>query len=143
MATTTSSSGSVTITLGERAVWSAAYVDDLPDSAFLVVEDGGSKDSEGKTTPRSLRHFPYKDAGGNVDLPHLRNALARIPQSSLPDDVKAAATKKAQRILSAQNADAEGRDNPPRENLVRGMFPSDMELRDAGEAMPTLAGHFS
>jgi len=32
---------------------------------------------------------------GKVDLPHLRNALSRIPQSRLPGDVKAAAAAKA------------------------------------------------
>lgn len=82
-----------------KAVWTAAYINDLPDSAFLYVESGGSKDSEGKTTPRSLRHFPYKDAAGAVDLPHLRNALSRIPQSNLPQDVKDRLAAKAQRIL--------------------------------------------
>jgi HK97 family phage prohead protease len=82
-----------------KAVWTTAYINDLPDSAFLYIESGGSKDSEGKTTPRSLRHFPYKDANGSVDLPHLRNALARIPQSNLPQNVKDRLTARAQRIL--------------------------------------------
>jgi len=91
---------------GERAVWSTSYVNDLPDSAFLYVESGGTKDSDGKTVPRTLRHFPYKDSTGAVDLPHLRNALARIPQSDLPDDVKASLTKKAQGILADQNNSA-------------------------------------
>lgn len=86
-----------------RAVWSTAYMNDLPDSAFLYVEPGGAKDSDGKTTPRTLRHFPYKDASGKVDLPHLRNALARIPQSDLPADVKDSVTAKAKKILAAQN----------------------------------------
>ena len=143
MAVTTSSTGGVTVTVVERAVWTAAYIDSLPDSSFLYVEDGGKKDGENKTVPRSLRHFPYKDDAGSIDLPHLRNALARIPQSDLPADVKSRVTTKAQRLLAGENSDTSGRDNPPRENLVRGMFPSDMELRDAGEAMPTLAGHFS
>lgn len=67
-----------------KAVWSAAYVNDLPDSAFLYIESGGEKDSEGKTTPRSLRHFPVKGDDGKVDLPHVRNAIARIPQSNAP-----------------------------------------------------------
>ena len=62
------------------AVWSTAFVNNLPDSAFLYVESGGKKDSEGKTTPRSLRHLPYKGTDGKIDLPHLRNAIARIPQ---------------------------------------------------------------
>lgn len=66
---------------GEKVAWTAAYVNDLPDSAFAYVEPGGKKDAGGKTVPRSLRHFPFKGAGGKVDLPHLRNALARAPQS--------------------------------------------------------------
>src|SRR5215831_7370826 len=61
------------------AVWSTASVNDLPDSCFLYIESGGKKDSDGKTTPRSLRHLPYKNASGSIDLPHLRNAIARIP----------------------------------------------------------------
>lgn len=65
--------------LGE-AVWSRKYVNDLPDSAFALILPGGTKDDEGKTKPRSLRKLPYKDADGNIDLPHLRNALARLPQ---------------------------------------------------------------
>jgi hypothetical protein len=80
------------------ATWTTAYINNLPDSAFLYVESG-EKDADGKTTPRSKRHFPYKDDTGKVDLPHLRNALARIPQSSLPDDVKKRLTTKAQGIL--------------------------------------------
>lgn len=87
-----------------KTVWTASYVNDLPDGAFLLVEDGGTKDDEGKTTPRSLRHFPYKDAGGVVDLPHLRNALARIPQSDLPQDVKDRLTARAQAILDEQKS---------------------------------------
>jgi hypothetical protein len=63
-----------------EAVWSTAFVNDLPDSSFALVEPGGEKDEEGKTKPRSLRHLPYKDSGGKVDVPHLRNALARLPQ---------------------------------------------------------------
>lgn len=81
-----------------EAVWSASAINDLPDSAFLYIEPGGTKDADGKTTPRSLRHFPVKDASGKVDLPHLRNALARIPQSKLSAEVKAAALKKARSL---------------------------------------------
>ena len=85
------------------ATWDTAYVNNLPDSAFLYVEPGGDKDSEGKTVPRSLRHFPYKDDSGAVDLPHLRNALSRIPQSSLPQSVQDELSAKARGILDAQN----------------------------------------
>jgi len=64
-----------------KAEWTSGYINDLPDSAFAYIESGGDKDSEGKTTPRSLRHFPHHDSSGKVDLPHLRNALSRAPQS--------------------------------------------------------------
>jgi len=80
------------------AVWTTAFMNDLPDSAFLFIEPGGDKDEDGRTVPRSLRHFPYKDASGKIDLPHLRNALARIPQSSLSAEVKQRVIAKAQGI---------------------------------------------
>jgi len=67
-----------------KAEWSTAYVNELPDSAFLYVEAGGEKDEEGKTKPRELRHFPYKDKDGNVDQAHVMNAIGRIPQSTAP-----------------------------------------------------------
>ena len=78
----------------EAMVWSTAYINDLPDSSFAVIESGGTKDGEGKTTPRSLRHLPYKDSSGKVDLAHLRNALARLPQTSISSDLKSKARTK-------------------------------------------------
>lgn len=67
-----------------KAQWSRAYVNDLPDGAFLFIEPGGEKDDGGRTLPRSLRHFPVRNHRGELDLSHLRNALARIPQSETP-----------------------------------------------------------
>lgn len=95
----------------EKAVWSRAYINTLPDSSFLYVEAGGKKDEEGKTVPRSLRHFPYKDATGKVDLPHLRNAIARIPQSKLglsADEIDRLQAK-ARKILEDENKKTEGK----------------------------------
>lgn len=70
---------------------SAAEINDLPDSDFAFIEPGGEKDGEGKTTPRSLRHFPIQDAD------HVRNALARAGQSPFGDKampkIRAAAAK--------------------------------------------------
>ena len=66
----------------ERAEWDTAYVNNLPDSAFAAIEGGGKKDDEGKTVPRSLRHYPHHDSGGKLDMPHLRAALSRIGDSS-------------------------------------------------------------
>jgi len=84
------------------AVWTTKYINDLPDSAFLYIESGGKKDEEGKTVPRNLRHFPYKNVSGKIDLPHLRNAIARIPQSNLPADIKDKLQAKARNILEAE-----------------------------------------
>jgi len=64
-----------------KAEWSTAYINNLPDSAFAYIEPGGSKDEEGKTKPRSLRHFPIRDANGKLDEAHVRNALSRLSQS--------------------------------------------------------------
>lgn len=98
-----------TSTLDVKAVWDTAYVNDLPDSAFLYIEPGKDKDEDGKTTPRSARHFPYRDTEGALDLPHLRNAIARIPQSNAPglDDAdKERLQNRARRMLEdAQKSD--------------------------------------
>lgn len=58
----------------DLAVWTGAFINDLPDTAFALVEAGGEKDEDGRTTPRSLRHLPHHGTDG-LDLPHLRNAL--------------------------------------------------------------------
>lgn len=65
----------------ERAEWTAAYINDLPDSAFACILSGGEKDESGKTVPRSLRKYPHHDASGAVDAAHLANARARVRQS--------------------------------------------------------------
>ena len=87
----------------QEAVWSAKYVNDLPDSAFFYITPGGKKDASGKTVLRSLRKLPYKDKNGKIDLPHLRNAIARIPQAK---GISAATKKrlqaKARRFLARQ-----------------------------------------
>jgi hypothetical protein len=54
---------------------SQAAINDLPDSAFAHIEAGGTKDPQGKTVPRSKRHFPVHDEA------HARNALSRAPKS--------------------------------------------------------------
>jgi len=76
--------------LSER-VWTRNYINNLPDDAFAIILPGGKKDEEGKTVPRSLRKFPHHNMAGDVDLPHLRNANARVEQSSLTTAQKAMA----------------------------------------------------
>lgn len=39
----------------------SSEINNLPDKEFGYIEPGGKKDDEGKTTPRSLRHFPLHD----------------------------------------------------------------------------------
>uniref|UniRef100_A0A6M3K194 Putative peptidase n=1 Tax=viral metagenome TaxID=1070528 RepID=A0A6M3K194_9ZZZZ len=87
----------------QKAKWSAAYINDLPDSSFAHVESGGEKDVVGKTAPRSLRHLPYKDADGNIDMYHLRNTLAKAKQADLPQSAKDKITSKLTQILESSN----------------------------------------
>lgn len=65
-----------------KAVWTATA--DLPDSAFLFIEAGGKKVDD-KTRPNSLRHLPVKNASGEYDAAHVRNAIARANQIKLKD----------------------------------------------------------
>jgi len=88
----------ITMVVEQMRDWDTSYVNDLPDSAFAVIE----KDYlEGKIQDKNARHLPYKNKEGNVDLPHLRNALARvnqiepIGQSETKDDL----IKKAMDVL--------------------------------------------
>jgi hypothetical protein len=65
-----------------KADLSTSSINDLPDSAFAHIEPGGSKDEDGKTTPRSKRHFPVHDEA------HAKNALARLSSSPFGDKAK-------------------------------------------------------
>lgn len=88
------------------AVWDTAYINDLPDSAFLYIEPGGSKDDEGKTTPRSLRHLPVRDKSGKLDAAHLRNAIARASQVSGISSAKASELQnKARKLLASASSE--------------------------------------
>lgn len=61
--------------LEEAAKWTRAYINSLPDSAFIYIEPGYKEGQD-----KRARHLPYKDDSGKVDQPHLRNALARCNQ---------------------------------------------------------------
>lgn len=84
------------------ADWDQQYVNDLPDIAFAYIEPGGEKDEKGKTVPRGLRRLPFKNMDGSVNLDHLRNALARLDQTSLSQDGKTEARRKLEK--AAQEA---------------------------------------
>lgn len=90
-----------------RDVWTTAYVNDLPDSAFLLITPGGTK--TGGRTDGAHRFFPYRDATGKIDLPHLKNAGARIPQaSSLTADQRAEAMAKYKKLAAAHPGIGDG-----------------------------------
>jgi competence ComEA-like helix-hairpin-helix protein len=62
----------VFVSVGLAEKWSQRYIDNLPDSAFAVVEirqDG-----------KKIRHLPHHNHLGEVDIPHLKSALGRIHQ---------------------------------------------------------------
>lgn len=82
----------MTHALMSRAQLAAADINDLPDDQFAFIEPGGRKDAGGKTVPRSLRHFPVHDAA------HVRNALARAPQSPYGDKAMAKIRAAAKRL---------------------------------------------
>lgn len=62
--------------------WSTKYQNDLPDSAFLIVDEDcvSYKDDKGRSHPLSCRKLPVKNHLGNYDCDHLRNAEARANQ---------------------------------------------------------------
>ncbi len=70
----------------EAAKWSRKYIRQLPDSAFAAIE----KSPEGK----AIRHLPHHDAEGNLDIPHLCNALARLTQVKWRDPAEAEAARR-------------------------------------------------
>lgn len=83
------------------AKWTTKFINSLPDSAFIVVEPSYKS---GKDEDKRARHLPYKNKEGKIDLPHLRNALARCNQikavtdSTSTEDLRKKACKKAQSL---------------------------------------------
>lgn len=69
----------------ELAKWDTAYINSLPDAAFAVLEPDYQR---GKSKNKNARHLPHhskevkngRDSQDHVDMPHLRNALARVDQ---------------------------------------------------------------
>lgn len=116
----------------ESEKWTREYINNLPDSAFLYIEPGGEKDEEGKTKPRSLRHLPYKDMDGNIDVEHLRNAIVRLSQENtgkdwLTADLRERLLNKARKLLESYNKEEK----------------SEMELEQALERIKELESKLS
>src|SRR6266567_3038373 len=127
------------------AEMSAAAINELPDSDFAYIEPGGSKDSDGKTTPRSLRHFPIHDAD------HVRNALARAPQSPFGKEAmpKIKAAAKRFNIDVASSEEQQSSEVGPegliglRDVCVRASMPGPQLEKRGDGAMPILVGYLN
>jgi hypothetical protein len=67
------------------AAWDRAYINALPDAAFAYVEPAYKR---GETKNKNARHLPHhakevkngRSSSDHIDMPHLRNALARVDQ---------------------------------------------------------------
>jgi hypothetical protein len=131
------------------AVWTTAYENTLPDDNFAFIEDGGTKDDSGRTTPRELRHLPYKDANGNVDLPHLRNALARLSQTKgISADEEEKIRAKLQKLLGDDTTKADRLDSDvvrlvPLTLDANGDLPTRIPLFVTGDWDNSVKGNFS
>jgi len=108
------------------AEMSAQDINDLPDSAFAYIEPGGKKDAQGKTVPRSKRHFPIHDAA------HVRNALTRAPQSPYGDLAMPKIRAAAKRMGIGEPAET-SRTEP-------GLFARSFDLEDI-QILRTADGH--
>lgn len=63
---------------------------DLPDSAFAHIQEGGSLDQQGRTFPRSLRHFPMHNEC------QIKESCAALGASNLSSEAKSEAFRKLQ-----------------------------------------------
>jgi len=67
------------------AEWTTAYINNLPDAAFAVIEPAYQR---GDTEDKNCRHLPHhsdgvkdgSDSNDNIDMDHLRNAWQRRNQ---------------------------------------------------------------
>lgn len=109
------------------AEMTSASINDLPDSAFAYIEPGGSKDAQGKTVPRSLRHFPVHDA------PHVRNALAQMSKSPMGAKAKDKIMAAAKRFgVHSEGVDSTQRSDdlmPWPDRITRAYPVEDLEVR--------------
>jgi hypothetical protein len=131
--------------LKSLAVWNTQYVNNLPDSAFAVIMPGGELDDEKKTKPRTLRKLPYRNADGKVDLPHLRNALARVSQIDAPQSMIDKARALLQRVAREELPGYEEREGSSkagkedRKNMTEEKTPCDKELSELKEKVDEIS----
>jgi HK97 family phage prohead protease len=115
-----------------------ATENELPDSAFAYIEPGGTKDNDGKTTPRSLRHFPVHDAA------HVRNALARASSSPFGEKAMSSIKSAARKFGVHVGENSIDRDFERREVRITSQyrdFEKPIEFRDRGDGGRWIGGY--
>src|SRR5574337_1966889 len=66
-----------------KGKWTKKYKDELPDSHFFIVDTAKRHShKDGFSYPLSVRHLPFIDKQGKINLDHLRNAISRAPQTT-------------------------------------------------------------
>ena len=131
-----------------RDVWSTAYINDLPDSAFLYIAPGGTK-TAGKTDG-AHRYFPVKDASGKPDAPHIKAAMSYASRADLPPDVRKKIMAEAQAMAAAhpgigsgptkeyQGSAGSGRSVPVEPGIMTRGFDVALEVRSDGDGRTVL-----
>ena len=114
-----------------EAAKASAAISDLPDSAFAYIEAGGKKDDSGKTTPRSLRHFPVHDKAHAQEAVRLLSASPFGPKAR--SKVMAAAKKFGAGIAGDDDASKSGA-------VAEGEDDVQTDTQGTGEQIAKLAG---
>lgn len=95
----------------EEREWDTAFINSLPDEAFAVIEPAYKS---GETSDKRCRHLPHHgpsvrdpDEDSSVDLPHLRNALARCMQiKPFTDSISAEELRRIAKMHLEKHAEA-------------------------------------
>ena len=81
--------------------WTKKYVDSLPDAAFAIVYTD-ARGTKIRKLPHHNKSVKRGTENSSVDIPHLRNALARLPQiKDTPRDIINQARKHLERHAKA------------------------------------------
>jgi hypothetical protein len=94
------------------AQWTTEYVNNLSDECFAYIEDGGAKDEQGKTTPRSLRHLEFKNDQGEIDHDHLVAALQALKGARQGEPLPYADKAKPKLCAAVKTYNESHQDNP-------------------------------
>ncbi|MEN3007247.1 MAG: HK97 family phage prohead protease [Candidatus Methanosuratincola petrocarbonis] len=122
--------------------WTRAFINSLPDAAFAVIEPAYKR---GETKNKNARHLPHhnksvKDPNENssVDLPHYRNALARVNQiQPVTDSISTEELRSRGRAHLEKHRSVlkEGKDMPDEKDVTQTPEPED-EAKNTQQPTP-------